>query len=412
MEQLHIGTREPLFFMHVPKTAGMSMRLFLRNQYHIRDVCPATRWQELLGCLDDIERYRLFQGHFRYNLRELLAPNTKVLVLLREPLRRTVSALQHLQRDPDFHPDHLLAKGLTISEMIRHPYLTRKQDNVQARFLCASRTAPEVSSYLRRELVRNPSADAGNLEEPPDLLLAQDRLAKIEFVGLTEAIGDVVSQMVREMQYHPPLHFPLLNQAPAGDDPLELLSDEDIAILRNYNELDLALYEFAAHLIERRRFEYRMCNLVRVGIYHVPEGSFEIPVAGVVPGSGWYGPEGEAGACWRWTGPGRFFTVEVALRPDVSYRLRLQFGALRPLSEGDLAVEINNTRADLKLEQAGRGYMCEITIPRTMLAQCAGICRIQFDTRQTSDLPPPERRSLGVAVRRIQFECLIGQPFQ
>jgi hypothetical protein len=93
MEQFQIGSRQPLFFMHIPKTAGMSMRQYLGDQYYARDVCPAVRWHGLLGREDEVKRYRLVQGHFRYNLRELLAEGTRMLVLLRDPLRRTVSAL-------------------------------------------------------------------------------------------------------------------------------------------------------------------------------------------------------------------------------------------------------------------------------------------------------------------------------
>jgi len=257
MEQLQVGTREPLFFMHIPKTAGMSMRLYLDGQYHAQDVCPAVRWQGVLGHEGELKRYRLVHGHFRYNLRELVAPDARMLVLLRDPLRRTVSALRHLQRDPSFHHDHEVAKSLSLSEMLRHPDLMRNQHNVQARFLCASLPAAEVSAYLRGELAHNPAADAGDIEEPPDLSLAQDRLASIDFVGLAEDIDGLVSVMTPEMDYHPALYFPLVNEDPFRDNPLDGLNAEDIAILREYNDIDLSVYEFAAQLIERRALQLR-----------------------------------------------------------------------------------------------------------------------------------------------------------
>lgn len=406
MEQLQVGTREPLFFMHIPKTAGMSMRLYLGGQYRAQDVCPAVRWQGVLGREEELKRYRLVHGHFRYNLRELAAPDAKMLVMLREPLRRTVSALRHLQRDPSFHHDHEVAKSLSLSEMLRHPDLMRNQQNVQARFLCASLPAAKISAYLRKELAQDPAADAGDIEEPPELPLAQDRLTSIDFVGLAENINAVVSEMAREMHYHPALYFPLVNEDPFRDNPLDGLNAEDVAILREYNDVDLPMYEFAMQLIERRGFERSMRELVQKGIYRVPEGSFEIPLDGIMPGSGWYAPDSDGDVYWRWTGPGRYFTIEMPLRQDVSYRLTMVFGGLRPPAPEDLAAEINDVPIAFEPLQEGHRYRRELMIPRALLAQSSGFCRIRFDTSETTRPAPPEIRSLGVAVRRIQFECL------
>jgi hypothetical protein len=270
----------------------MSMRLYLSEQYDVQDICPVARWHGLLGRELDVASFRLVQGHFRYNLREMVARDARVLVMLRDPLRRTVSALQHLQRDPSFHLDHELAKGLTLPQMLRTPGLMQAQRNVQARFLCASMPPDLVSDYLERELPRNPNADAGDLEDPPQVRLATDRLESIDFVGLTGDIGAVVATMAEAMNYHPPLYFPFINENPNRIDPLQGLSGEDLAILREYNDIDLEIHDYAARLIERRAFERDMRRLVGSGVYQVPPGSFEIPTAGIMPGSGWYAPDG------------------------------------------------------------------------------------------------------------------------
>src|SRR5438067_150490 len=41
--------RPRLFFMHLPKTAGMALRLFLGNQYPVDRIMPANDWRELLS---------------------------------------------------------------------------------------------------------------------------------------------------------------------------------------------------------------------------------------------------------------------------------------------------------------------------------------------------------------------------
>ncbi len=99
--------------MHLPKTAGMALRLFLGNQYAVSQILPAYGWPELLSVdLSRIEEYRLFQGHFSCSLLDLLPKNVVPIVFLREPVARTISHLKHLRRDPNFHPAHQLARPI------------------------------------------------------------------------------------------------------------------------------------------------------------------------------------------------------------------------------------------------------------------------------------------------------------
>ena len=400
------GSRAPLFFMHIPKTAGMSMRQYLNNQYHADEICPAERWQDLLDLERGIASYRLLRGHFRYNLRQLIAPDARVLVVLREPLRRTVSALRHLGRDPNFHQTYEMAKHLTLGEMIRTPEIMAMQRDVQARFLCASRRAEDVTAYLEGARSRGLDADAGDHENPPAFQLAADRLEAIDFVGTTEQLSVLVSTMAREMNFHPPVHFPVINENPDRIDPLLGLTEQELDIVRNHNTIDLQLYDFAHKMLNGRAFEQSMRQLVRSGIYQVPANSFAIDLAGIIPGSGWYGAESAGQTSWRWTGPGRRFTLEVPLRQDVSYRFDMTFSDPRPSGPGDLTVEINDYPVAFELWSEGPLYRCVFVIEQGLLAKSGGFCGIQFDAGETRQVSPSDLRLLGVSVRRIEFVCL------
>ena len=159
-------------------------------------------------------------------------------------------------------------------------------------------------------------------------------------------------------------------------------------------------------LTERRGFERSMRELVQKGIYRVPEGSFEIPLDGIMPGSGWYTPDSDGDVYWRWTGPGRYFTIEMPLRQDVSYRLTMVFGGLRPPAPEDLAAEINDVPIAFEPLQEGHRYRRELMIPRALLAQEFGLLPYSFRYERDNATRAAGIRSLGVAVRRIQFECL------
>lgn len=406
MDAFQIGTREPLFFMHIPKTAGMSMRQYLGEQYHPQEICPAENWQDLRGLEQDVRSFRLVRGHFRYNLRELVAPDARMLVVLRDPLRRTVSALRHLARDPNFHPTHELAKDLTLGEMIRHEQIMSYQRDVQARFLCASRPAAEVTAYLEEAFLQHRQVDAGDHENPPDFQRAADRLATIEFVGITEDLGSLVSAMAQEMNFHPPLYFPFANENPERMDSLRDLTKEELDIVREHNTVDSRLYEFARKLLNWRNFVHAMRQMVRGGVYQVPPGSFEIQIAGIMPGSGWHPAERDQNISWRWTGPGQQFTIEVPLRQDASYRFGMTFSDPRPAGPGHLTVEINDFPIAFELSIERELYRCEFDIDQALLAESSGFCRIQICTGETIQLTDSDLRRLGISVRKIEFICL------
>jgi Sulfotransferase family len=400
------GRRAPLFFMHIPKTAGMSMRQYLNNQYQAGAICPADRWQDLLDLGRDVASYDLVRGHFRHNLRQLTAPGTRVLVVLREPLRRTVSALRHLGRDPNFHQTYELARNLTPGEMIRTPRIMALQRDVQARFLCASRTADDVTAYLRDARTGNRNADAGDRENPPAFQLAADRLETIDFVGTTEDLGTLVSAMAQEMKFHPPVHFPVVNENPERIDPLPGLTDEELAIVYEHNTIDLQLYDFARRMLKGRSFDRSIREMVRNGVYQVPPASFEIEMSGIIPGSGWYAAESAGQTSWRWTGPGRRFTLEVPLRQDVSYRFDMTFSDPRPAGPGDITVEVNDYPMAFELWSEGHLFRCAIVIEQGMLARSDGICRIEIDTGETSQPSASDLRQLGISVQKVEFICL------
>jgi len=250
------------------------------------------------------------------------------------------------------------------------------------------------------------SVDAGDHENPPAFQLAADRLETIEYVGVTEDLGGLVSAMARDMNFHPPLYFPFVNENPERLDPLRGLTEQELDIVREHNKVDLQLYEFARKLMEWRNFDHAMRHLVRGGVYQVPPGSFEIKMADIMPGSGWYMAESSDGISWRWTGPGRNFTIEVPLRQDVSYRFDMTFSDPRPSGPGNLTVEINDYPIPFELWPEGPFYRCVLVIEQMLLAKSSGFCRIQIDTGETGQLSETDLRLLGISVRRIEFVCL------
>ena len=108
--------------MHVPKTAGSSLRRFLERTVReaggsvgerSRDGIWSADSESYLSyeefCSDEAARYResdLLCGHYPFHVSELLAPETVIVTVLRDPLERVLSHVKHqmeLERQTHAH---------------------------------------------------------------------------------------------------------------------------------------------------------------------------------------------------------------------------------------------------------------------------------------------------------------------
>ncbi len=405
MERFVAGSRRPLFFMHIPKTGGLSLRSHLRNQYRIDEIFPFDDMREAIDTWREAARYRLVQGHFRFNMRQALPSGTRTMTILREPLVRTVSALRHLRRDPSFHRDHETARDLTLSQIIQNAELMSRQRNVQAAFLSASAPIDDVFRYLGEVRGIDAGADAPDLEDEPSLDLAVERLRQIDHVGLTERLGPLMQELSERMHFHPVADLPVLNEA-GTPTSLEALAADDLAVLREHNSLDIELYRRAGQLRRLRAFELRMRDLLDNGVYRRLPGSFELDMAAPIPGSGWYEPESADGIVWRWTGPSSRFQLEVPLHGDSDYSVVLRFHTRYDNQERALTVSVNGEPLDARLDRDATGHSVRCDIPRALLARSDGFCQVVFDTADADD--PGQRASgdlrlLNIVVHAVEF---------
>lgn len=373
------------------------MRAFLNEQYRNEEICPGRNWREVYHGKYDVRSFRLVQGHFQYNFRELVSEQARTMVVLRDPIRRTISTLSHLRRDPHFHPMHSLVKDLTLGEMIRTPAVIGMLRDVQARFLCASLSPTQVHAWLSR------GADAAEFEDPPTLDLAVSRLKNIEFVGTTENIAPLIQELASEMDYHPARSIPIINDNPDKADPIAELSHEELEIIREHTRVDSALYEYALKQLEWRHCRRAIRRLVGRGIYRRQPGSFGLDIANIIPGTGWYDPEGDEFGRRRWTGPDRIVTLALPLRDDRSYLMSLRFNDQRPGGPRPLAVEVNGEPATSSVSAEDDYLRLDISISSTELKAAGGICQIRIDTGETIPLSKSDSRRLGIVVRDISF---------
>src|ERR1700761_8614243 len=76
----------PLYFLHIPKTAGMSMRQIIRKRYG-DGLCPAVMWDDFFREPEwRSARYHAYHGHFGIELPRFLGIRMRTFTLLRDPV--------------------------------------------------------------------------------------------------------------------------------------------------------------------------------------------------------------------------------------------------------------------------------------------------------------------------------------
>jgi hypothetical protein len=402
LKKFKIANRDPIFFLHIPKTAGTSLRTYLRNQYQPVDVMPAENWPEFIQKDVRPADYLLIQGHFLYNLRQILKPKTPVVAVLREPLARTLSGLRHLERDAKFHNLHSRSTGKRIEQLLRDPIIMRSQANVQAAALCASVPPDAVRQYLLRTLPARPEAEASDLENRPTLELALQRLLEIDFLGIFDDLRSFMSTMAEAMDYHPASYLSISNEAPGASTTLDGLTPEDLEILREHNQIDLELYRQAQDLVTLRSRSRALLHLAASNIYSCPSEAFEIDLAGPVPGHGWYEAERECETVWRWTGPEPRFTLEFCLQRGVSYDGEMRCNAPDVDRIKMLALRLNGSSIPPTFEQHAHGLSVRWHVPSALTEPYHGCCIMAFDVGSTFRVAGDMRR-LGISVNHISL---------
>lgn len=100
----------PIVFLHLPKTAGQSVRVFLNRSFPKRLMFPGQVDSHLaLYSKSDLKQFSIFSGHFSWALLDCLGDDALFFTILRDPAARIISFYRHLRRHAEALSEDQLA---------------------------------------------------------------------------------------------------------------------------------------------------------------------------------------------------------------------------------------------------------------------------------------------------------------
>jgi len=246
-----------LYFMHIPKTGGTTLRLLLELQVSAEEIYPFRNTTEAKGLV----RQELVSGHFPYWYCQKIDKTFEdafKITILRDPVERYLSFLRAKKKADINFPD--LESVLKLRLKPHNKYLDCLIDNALCRYLSANPLL-EGESLLE---------SAKQTLQSLDCVIFFDTFAK-DVVELFNRLGIDLDKK----------NIPKINATEKEPISAQLLDQ-----IKQLNQLDIKLYEYAKKHVQKNNNEY---ELRKKSFENILETTSEVDYTFNLPlnGTGW-----------------------------------------------------------------------------------------------------------------------------
>ena len=225
-------TQEGIIFLHVPKSAGTTLNRLIEWEYPLLamyTVDPVLfRWsRERLWRLPKrrLKRFRIFKGHMKFGLHEVLPQPATYIAVLRDPIDRMISAF-YFMHTYKLHPNYwkFRREGWTLEDFVKR----WPKANLQTKMIAgADYDAPCTAEILRK---------------------AKENLQYFSVVGLTERFEETLALMKVRFGWKLQSYssFNVTRARPKKRD----LPQSTLDLIAERNRFDIELYDCVAKIFE------------------------------------------------------------------------------------------------------------------------------------------------------------------
>lgn len=414
-----LAPEDQLVFIHIPKTAGLTVRSILANRFHLDARYPVSDewWLVPVEKAAVLDRYRLFSGHFPFCVGERLRRPVFV-TMLRDPVRRIVSHFEYLRRVPATPLQrHVVESGMPFEEFVTNPVTANGVRDWQAGFVASIPLADLVTNHRLLESIERERRDPGRSLYPNlGVELAKQRLRSFAAFGLCERFDESIMLFDYTFGWKPSRDYQSFNVRPGrgGDAGL---SSRALDAARALSRDDLELYEFASRLFEERfaamvedllgrhgkARHARMAggpdtatilDLLDDHFRHRRRSSGAPPApawvwdpGAPVAGHGWHAAERLAsGQTVRWGGPGTESSIEIELRGGTGYRIEAQILHVLDralLDSVSLKVDGNSVEVVRSGGSSAKRGVLHAVIPASLVGDASRFVTIEWKVART-----------------------------
>jgi len=241
-EDAHQSNRITVF-LHIPKTAGTTLRTILSLQFwpnHVQTMYSQGKHRERADRLvrlanDQPNRVRVITGHIGYGIHSLLPRRVDYITVVRDPVARVISMYEHIRRSAQ-HPYYKDVQTMTLVDYVESE-IDESASNSQTRFLSSVKLTHELAGI-------DDMGGSGMMSNEEMLAEAKRNVSdNILVTGLTERFDESLL-LLREHLGWKRLYYAQMNRRRRATNVAPPTVLEREAVLRR-NELDSRLYDHA-----------------------------------------------------------------------------------------------------------------------------------------------------------------------
>ena len=233
-------TEQKLVFLHVPKSAGSTIKKIFRKQYKKETFFLPGKHPDLNILKDRLtskNNIALCFGHMDFGIHDIIGEEYKYATIVRSPVERVISHYYYVKREPShyLYNQAFKEKNFSLAQYVESG-LSSELNNGQVRMLIGA-------GGFHKNIYTKYKIPFGKCE-PWMLEEAKENIEKyFVFCGVQEKFDESLILMKKKLNWKKSIGYVSQNITPKRKKSSEFENDT-LDIIRKYNSMDIELYEW------------------------------------------------------------------------------------------------------------------------------------------------------------------------